>query len=258
MRSLTNNQTFKIYGTMIGPEFDLSAGTDLAAIREEWDLAQLASIETVRSFAAAAARVRKRSATRWRNVLFGAVAGGVLDASQGDDSIADGAILGGLAGLLFSPRIGDESAIVKLHFRDGRMLTLEVSRAEFAALEEAASAAALQPHRPDSASFARRPLDEDEIAMILRMRRSQSALALFVVAGLFAIVPLWFGVLLTNAAGTASTDLGHLLTGAPFRYALMLLGPAIGLGFLLAGLRTRSRTALDRYRLDNEPGAVAR
>lgn len=258
MRSLSNNETYSFYGTMIGPAFDLSAGTDLSAIRDEWDLSQLVSVETVRSLAADAERVRKRSSSRWRYVLFGALAGGVLDSLDGDDGIADGAILGGLAGLLLSPRIGEPSAIVKLHFRDGRMLTLEVSEAESAALEEATSTAALQPHRPDSASFARRPLDEDEIATILRMRRSQSALALFAMAGLFAIVPLWFGLLLTNAAGAASTDLGHLLTGAPFRYALMLLGPAIGLCFLLAGLRARSKTALDRYRLANEPEAVAR
>lgn len=256
MRSLSNNETFRIDGTTIGPEFDLSAGTDLAAIRDEWDLSQLVSVETVRSLAAAAERVRKRSSTRWRNVLFGAVAGGVLDSLDGDDGIADGAVLGGLAGMLFSPRVGEPNAIVKLHFRDGRMLTLEVSEAEFTALEEAANAAAPQPHR--RASFASRPLDEDEMETILRMRRSQSALSLFVTSGLFAIVPLWFGLLLTNAAGDASTNLGLLLTGAPFRYALMLLGPAIGLGFLLAGLRTRSNTALDRYRLANEPEAVAR
>lgn len=258
MRSLSNNETFKFYGETIGPEFDLSAHTDLAALRDEWDLTQLSSVETVRSLEADAERIQKRSSSRWRYVLFGALAGGFLDSLDGDDGVADGAILGGLVGLLLSPRIGEPSAIVKLHFRDGRMLTLEVSRAEFAALEEAASKAGLHRHRQDGTSFARRPLDDAEITRILRMRRSGSALSMFVMAGLFLIVPLWFGLLLTNAAGAASTDLGHLLAGAPFRYALMLVGPAIGLGFLLAGLRTRNKMALDRYRLPSEPGAVAR
>jgi hypothetical protein len=68
------------------------------------------------------------------NILLGAVMGGLIDGSHGDDSVLDGIIVGAAFGAICSSNSADPRAKIGLIFADGETLTLSVDKEEYAQL----------------------------------------------------------------------------------------------------------------------------
>ena len=102
-----------------------------------WNLKALEKIIVIDSIGADAAR-REAAFERRRsnNIITWAIIGGLADASNGDDSALDGALLGGLFGAATTSSSGDPEARILLIFTNGDKLGLVVNQDELLKIME--------------------------------------------------------------------------------------------------------------------------
>lgn len=150
--------------------------TPLSATIKEWDLIQLETLMTVDSLRDDETRKLATHKNRKRkNIALGAVIGGVIDASAGDDSIVDGILLGALFGAFSTSSPTNPKAQVALIFSDGAHLAVEVSKDEYTQLQVFAKANQGKNTEGCSSSTKERKLNASEVNMILNRRSVLSA-----------------------------------------------------------------------------------
>ncbi len=164
--------------------------TPLTAIIPEWDLKQLDTILTVDSLKDDETRKRAiHNRHRTSNTVLGAVVGGLLDASSGDDSIIDGVLLGAAFGAVCTSSPSDPKAQVGLLFSDGSHLSVEVDKSEYTQLQTMAAANQARQEPGSSCAYSERPLAFDEMNYVLSIRAREAFNAGIVTALLCAATP---------------------------------------------------------------------
>lgn len=144
MRDISINTNLNIYGNEIIPSF--RAHFDLMGTIKIWDLNQITSILTVDSLKNDELRKKEIHRRRKRsNILLGAVVGGLMDASEGDDSILDGVLIGAAFGAIATGSPSDPRAQIGILFQDGGTLSLDVSKEEYTLLQTAYAKAQEHP-----------------------------------------------------------------------------------------------------------------
>lgn len=110
---------------------------------------------------------RKR---RNENILAGALFGGFLDASQGDDSILDGILLGAAFGALVSSNTSKPVAQVGLVFVDGSPIPVEVDKYEYNQLQTIALRNFKRGEFPNTPARVKKTLAKSDVDQVLESR----------------------------------------------------------------------------------------
>lgn len=206
----------------------LSAASRIDAPRYRWNLAEIASIVTTDTLASAVARDAAVRQARTRRTLTGAVIGGAVDFTMGNDSILDGVLLGAAFGYLTSDSPQKITAKVGIIFNDGEALSLEVDATEYALLQTAAHRSLAKPaggSNPSRTSYAVNLYDAEDV---LGKRRHKDAIAIMIFAiggGFFmGFASIILRAVLGMKGAEASLFDRIILTGVPY-----LIWPAIAM-----------------------------
>ena len=215
MRDLDTNGYLTIEQNQIRPALDSS--TPIHKIIRVWDLSKLQTILTVDSLKDDEERkkalYKKR---RTRNSLIGAIAGGVIDAETGEDSILDGVLLGAAFGAVCTTSPDKPMAQVGLLFCDGSYIAAEVDKEEYTKLQTLAAANQKQYSPGIEAAFIDRNLTKNEVDAIL-IARSNYSLVWGVLSGLLIAI---FPQFINFAFGFAKVDLNTIDSLKPFLNSL--------------------------------------
>lgn len=175
MIDLESKAKLKIVGKKLVLEWSMSRHTPLTFVVTEWDLEALQTIVVTDTSANDKRRRDAKHATDVRDsAVTGAVIGGVVDASSGDDGIVDGVLIGALFGAVSAGAPGKETAHIGLIFSDGSSLPVEVDRSEFTRLQTILAAKNVtSTGRSAGAGRTERKLSKSEIESILNARSSE-------------------------------------------------------------------------------------
>jgi len=103
------------------------------------------------------------------NIVSGAIIGGLIDASEGEDSILDGILLGATFGALATGR-EEPKALIGLLLSDGSVIPFEVNKEEFSILKSVAVENQTKGITP-STPIRKRPLTKEEKERMKRLTR---------------------------------------------------------------------------------------
>ncbi|MCE2571845.1 hypothetical protein [Motilimonas eburnea] len=186
MKNIANNQNLSISGTWITQ--DRVNVTSLTSKIATWDLNQLQGLTTYECVKDDAARKKAAHALKLRNnMLTGAIAGGLFDASSGEDSVLDGVIYGAMFGAISTGSPDEGVGKVGLVFWDGSYLALEVNSAEFTLLQTIAESNSLKTSPAPAPACIKRSLSRKEMEDILR-DRALSDLYYSIITAVFLLV----------------------------------------------------------------------
>ena len=213
MIDLDSKAKLCIKGSVLVPEQGINENTHLAATIREWNLLSLAAIITTDTLVDDSARQEALHKTRrTQNILMGGVVGGLLDSESGDDTIADGVLLGAVFGSICTGDANNPTAQMGLVFRDGTSLAVEVDRSEFTRLQTILAANSFRKSQ-ESPGFCDRKLTEAEMEEIVSCRENRAgALNILMFVFLAAITPV--GIYFLGFDALVSELLINILTGA--------------------------------------------
>lgn len=148
------------------------------------DLKQLVGMQIIYEQADMTARMNQAIAqtnrNRQSNALLGAVAGGVVDAMNGDDSIIDGVVIGGALGALVTPveqiNLKEQSKYsLLLLFKNGESAKCIVDRSGFVDLLRALHKVRMQyPDEPKAIAHCERELNPTELKIAADFNRNSA------------------------------------------------------------------------------------
>lgn len=161
----------------------ISSGTRIHpdTVIRQWDLTKLEKMFVGDSLESS----KRRNETEHRtqlgtNIAAGAALGGLLDASNGDDSIVDGIILGGAAGAFMTSDEDEEEAKIGLIFSDGEILNLNVDMDEFTIIGSRLTSNKIKGVNT-GASMTKRQLRREDIELIHDKRRTSKGMSNFLI-----------------------------------------------------------------------------
>lgn len=168
----------------------LSGEMRIDAAIEAWDLTQLDTMLTIDSLADDEKRKKIIASQRKKNNIgLGALVGGIIDASSGEDSIVDGVLLGAAFGAVCSSSASNPRAQVGLLFKDGSHVSVDVDKNEYTQLQTQVASNKLNNVGFSSPACIKRPLTRDEIDYILDARSSNALLLGLAVVFLLMLAP---------------------------------------------------------------------
>lgn len=175
MIDLESKNVLTIDGKKLLLKWSMSRSTPLTTVVTEWDLEALQAIVVTDTSADDKRRRDAKHAAEVRDgAAAGAVIGGMVDASSGDDGIVDGVLIGALFGAASAGAPGEETAHIGLIFSDGSSLPVEVDRSEFTQLQTILTAKNVTgTGRSPVAGRTERRLNKSEIESILRARSGE-------------------------------------------------------------------------------------
>lgn len=175
MIDLGSKKVLTIDGNKLRLEWSMSRRTPLTTVVTEWDLEALQTIVVTDTSADDKRRREAKHAAEVRDgAAAGAVIGGMVDASSGDDGIVDGVLIGALFGAVSAGAPGKETAHIGLIFSDGSSIPVEVDRAEFTRLQTILTAKNVTgTGRSTVAGRTERKLNKSEIESILNARSAE-------------------------------------------------------------------------------------
>lgn len=232
MINLSNGKSLELAGGKIREK--RSPQSSLSKPCKTWDLAHLDLIVTSDTLE----DDQKRKAIEHKkrrngNVVMGAIVGGLIDGSDGDDSILDGVLLGAAFGAIATSSPGAATAKVGLLFSDNESLTVEVDSNEYSQLQTIAEQNARRGQFPEGSTVTTVSPTKNDMDDVLRDRAFGQLKIMFIFAIMIALGTSVFASLASSGPADASEasamlgSIGEIAKGLPY------IG--VGLGVILLG-----------------------
>ena len=226
-----------------GKKLDLSGGkireknsphTSLSNNCRTWDMAHLDLIVTSDTIE----DDRKRKAIEHKkrrngNVVMGAIVGGLIDGSDGEDSILDGVLLGATFGAIATSGPGAAAAKVGLLFSDNESLTVEVDSNEYSHLQTIAEQNARHGQFPEGPSVKTISPTKDDMEIALRDRAVDQLKKLLIAAFVIALGSSVVAAMVSSGPSGAVGPTGATMLFAFSEIAKGLPYIGVGLGMIL-------------------------
>ena len=232
MLNLSNGKYLELFNGAIRE--CLSPEANLAKNRIMWNLDHLDLIVTTDTIQ----DDRKRKAIEHKkrrsgNIVMGAIVGGLLDGSEGDDSIVDGALLGAAFGAVATS--GPESATAKvgLLFSDNESLTVEVDADEYSQLQTIAEQNARRGQFNNESSAKETPLTKDDMDRTLTNRALRQLKILLIAAVVIALGTSIAPYVASTGSPEEASGAAAMLKGSMSEIVKGLPYIGVGLGMLL-------------------------
>jgi len=187
-----------------------------------WNLKALEKIIVIDSIGADAAR-REAAFERRRsnNIFTWAIIGGLADASNGEDSALDGALLGGLFGAATTSGSGDPEARVLLIFTNGDKLGLVVNQDELLKIMEVNQDDVI-------GGMSTNPLTDEQKRMVLNERKSAHLYKFYIYAAVL-MGALFIQIMMAPGENAGSFWIGYSRLVQLATFVGSLTSVAIGL-----------------------------
>lgn len=240
MRNLSNGKSLELASGHIQER--RSPQSSLSKACKTWDLAHLDLIVTSDTLE----DDQKRKAIEHKkrrngNVVMGAIVGGLIDGSDGDDSILDGVLLGAAFGAIATSGPGAATAKVGLLFSDNESLTVELDSNDYSQLQTIAEQNARRGQFPEGPSVKTISPTKNDMDCVLRDRAFDQLKKMLIFAVVIALGSSFASSLPSSGLSGASESQPMLAAISEIGKGLPYIGGLLGMIFLVAGFVAVSR-----------------